>query len=289
MLPSAVLTHLKAGVSTALRPEPVRIGWWLQAGRGDAAEARQTIADDGASGIQAAPGEGLDLAAPEAAHPAQLEARRPAVGGGLDGGDDRRLAGRAASPLATRALPAEIGVVHLDAADQALLGIAPHHDLLELVLDRPCRRLGDAEAAAELQAGDALLALGQVIESTKPGAQRELGRREDGPGGQRRLPPAGGALIERAGLDQAVPSAATARADEAVRPPPLGHRRAALLLAAKPTLELGLAQPLLVLNLVPSHRLSPAPASKFSFCTRSGSAEQDASAGKSLMGVSIME
>src|SRR5512133_2071293 len=30
MLPGAVLTHLKAGARTALRPEPVRIGWWVQ-------------------------------------------------------------------------------------------------------------------------------------------------------------------------------------------------------------------------------------------------------------------
>lgn len=193
-------------------------------------------------------------------HPAQLEAHRPAFDGGLDGGDDRRLAGRAASPLATRALPTEIGVVHLDAADQALLGVALHHDLLELVLDRPRRRLGDAEAAAEFQAGDALLALGQVIEGTKPAPQRKLGRGEDRSGGQRRLPPAGGALIERAGLDWTVPSAATVRADEAVRPPPLNHRRVALLLTAVLTIKRRLTEPLLVLNLVPSHRRSPAPA-----------------------------
>jgi hypothetical protein len=153
MLPSAVLTHLKAG-------------------------------------IQAALGEGLDLRAPEAPHPAQLEAHRPAFGGGLDGGDDRRLAARAATPLAAEALAAEIGVVDLEAADQALLGVALHHHLLELVLDRPRRRLGAAKAAAELQAGDALLALGQVIEGTKPAPQRKLGRREDGAGSERRLPPA---------------------------------------------------------------------------------------------------
>src|SRR5512132_2086484 len=30
MLPGAVLTHFKAGARTALRPEPVRIGWWVQ-------------------------------------------------------------------------------------------------------------------------------------------------------------------------------------------------------------------------------------------------------------------
>lgn len=231
------------------------------AGRGDAAEARQSIADDGAGGIQAAPGQGFDLRAPEAPHPAQFEAHRPALGGGLDAGDDRCLAGRAAPPLAAGALAAEIGVIQLDAADEALGGIALHHHLLELVLGRPCRGLGDAEAAAELQAGDALLALGQMIEGAKPAPQRKLGRREDGAGSERRLPPAGGALIKRAGLDQAMASAAAARTDEAVGPPPLGQRRPALLLAALLTVESRLAEPLLGLNLVPSHRLSSGPVS----------------------------
>jgi hypothetical protein len=44
------------------------------AGRGDAAKARQTIANDGAASVQAALGEDLDLGAPEAPPPAQLEA-----------------------------------------------------------------------------------------------------------------------------------------------------------------------------------------------------------------------
>ena len=30
MLPSTVLTHLKAGLRDAVRPEPVTIGWWAQ-------------------------------------------------------------------------------------------------------------------------------------------------------------------------------------------------------------------------------------------------------------------
>src|SRR5512134_3249894 len=178
MLPSAVLTHLKAGARTALRPEPVRIGWWLQ--------------------------------------PAAVTPRK--------------------------------------------------HARPSLTTVQPASRLRLAKASISVRRKP----------RTRRSAQCELGRREDRSGGQRRLPPAGGALIERAGLDQAVPSTAAARADEAVRPPPLGHRRAALLLAAVSTIELGLAQPLLVLNPVPSHRLSPAPASKFSFCTRAGSAEQDA-------------
>src|SRR5512144_2585536 len=109
--------------------------------------------------------------------------------------------------------------------------------------------------------GDALLALGQMIEGAKPAPQRKLGRREDGAGSERRLPPAGGALIKRAGLDQAMASAAAARTDEAVGPPPLGQRRPALLLAAVLTVESRLAGPLLGLNLVPSHRPPPGPVS----------------------------
>src|SRR5512147_234311 len=260
MLPSAVLTHLKAGVSTALRPEPVRIGWCVQ----PAAVTPRKHDRASLTTVQAA--SRLRLAKisisvrrkPRTRRSLRRTGRPSAV---VDGGDDRCLAGRAAPPLAAGALAAEIGVIHLDAADEALGGVALHHHLLELMLGRPCRGLGDAEAPAELQAGDALLALGQMIEGAKPAAQRELGRREDGAGSERRLPPARGALIKRAGLDQAMLSAAAARTDEAVGPPPFGQRRPALLLAAVLTVESRLAEPLLGLNLVPSHRLSPGPVS----------------------------
>src|SRR5512132_1991488 len=245
MLPRAVLTHLKAGARTALRPEPVRIGWWVQ----PAAVTPRKHDRPSLTTVQAT--SRLRLAK------ASISVRRKP----LDGGDDRRLAGRAAPPLAPGALAAEVGVVHFEAADEALLGVALQHHLLEFVLDRPRRALGDAETTAELQAGDALLARGQVIEGAKPAPQRKLGCCEDRAGGQRRLPPARGALIKRAGLDQAMPSAATLRADEAVGPPPLDHRRTALLLAPVSTIELGLAESLLVLNLVPSHRPSPASTS----------------------------
>src|SRR5512144_2566115 len=79
----------------------------------DAAEASEAIADDGAGGIEAAPGQLFDLLAPEAIDPAQLQAYRLAVGRGLHGDNDRRLAGRAAAALATGAFATEIGVIHL--------------------------------------------------------------------------------------------------------------------------------------------------------------------------------
>src|SRR5512144_2963217 len=189
MLPSAVLTHLKAGVSTALRPEPVRIGWWLQ----PAAVTPRKHARPSLTTVEAA--SRLRLARASISVRRKPRTRRSLRRTGRPSAVVSTLAtigvlpAAPAHPLAAGALAAEIGVIHLDAADDALGGIALHHHLLELVLGRPCRGLGDAEAPAELQAGDALLALGQMIEGAKPAAQRELGRREDGAGSERRLPP----------------------------------------------------------------------------------------------------
>jgi hypothetical protein len=66
----------------------------------------------------------------------------------------------------------EIGVVDLDPADHTLAGIALEHDLLQLVLDLPGGGLRHPEATAQLDAGDALLGLGQVIDRTKSQPQR---------------------------------------------------------------------------------------------------------------------
>ena len=57
------------------------------------------VADDGAGRIEAASGQFFDLLAPEAVDPAQLQAHRLSLGRGFDGGDDWRLAGRAAAAL----------------------------------------------------------------------------------------------------------------------------------------------------------------------------------------------
>ena len=89
----------------------------------------EAVADDGAAGIEAAPGQLFHLLAAEALDPAQLQAHRLALGRGLDRGDDRRLAGRTAAALATGAFATEIGVVHLDPAGQAFARIPLHHHL----------------------------------------------------------------------------------------------------------------------------------------------------------------
>jgi hypothetical protein len=73
------------------------------AGRGDRGEAGQSIADHGRARGQRLLGQLPDPGLAEALHAAQLEAHRPVVGGGLDGGDERHLARRPAAALAARA------------------------------------------------------------------------------------------------------------------------------------------------------------------------------------------
>src|SRR5512133_3606688 len=123
----------------------------------DTAEASEAIADDGAGGIEAAPGQLFHLLAPEAVDPAQLQAHRLADGRGLHGDNDRRLAGSAAAALATGAFATEIGVVDLDPTGQAFARIPLHHHLHELVFELPGGVLGHTEAAAEFEAGDPAL------------------------------------------------------------------------------------------------------------------------------------
>src|SRR5512147_1016577 len=223
----------------------------------DAAEATEAIADDGAGGIEAAPGQLFDLLAAEALDPAQLQAHRLALGRSLHGGDDRRLAGRAAAALATGTFATEIGVVHLHPAGQAFARIPLHHHLHQLVLELPGGVLGHTEAAAEFEAGDPALALRQVIHGAEPSAQRHLGRGEDRAGDHRGLVSAGRALVEGTGLDDAVFPPAAAGADKAVRPAPAEHRLPAPILAPVKLIEARFAEPFLKLNPIARHASTP--------------------------------
>src|SRR3954454_4684688 len=213
-------------------------------GLGDGSEATETVADHLAGEIQAALGKALDSAAAEAADPAQLQPHRLALRRGLDRRQKGRLAGRAAATLAARALAAEIGIVELNAAREQRLGVALQHHLPELVFDGPGGALGHAEAAAQLDAGDALLRLGHVVEGAEPGPQRHLGGGEDGAGGQRGLASAGPALEQLARPDRAMPPLAADRALEALGPAPAKERLTAGRFSAVLLLELGFAEPL---------------------------------------------
>ena len=64
--------------------------------------------------------------------------------------------------------PADIGVVHLHESLQTLARVAFQHDLPEFMLHHPGGRLGDAELAAEFDAGNAFLRLHDVIDRLEP-------------------------------------------------------------------------------------------------------------------------
>jgi hypothetical protein len=144
------------------------------------------------------------------------------------------------------------------------VGITLHRHLYQLVLDGPGGALGDAKAAAKFDAGDAQLALGQVLQGAKPDPQFHLGRHEDGAGDQRHLPPTDAALEQAAGLDLAVRRAAADRAFEALGPT-LGERHfPALRFGAVEFVGRRLAEALLTPYRIPSRRLVP-PAGNIRF------------------------
>jgi hypothetical protein len=80
----------------------------------------------------------------EAGDPAQFQLRRLAVRRGLDGGDKRRLAGRATAALAARALTAEVGVVQFNPPAELVRFVGGQIRRLTFRCgERPRRRGGD--------------------------------------------------------------------------------------------------------------------------------------------------
>src|ERR1700680_423531 len=152
----------------------------LTSGVGHGAETGQTVADHLAGRIKAALGEIRNRVVAETDDPAQLQADRLALWCGCDAGDERLLPRRSATSLAAGALATDVGVIKLHASDQVLGGVTLHHDLGQLVLELPGRALPHAEAATQLDAGDALLALRQVVHRAEPEMQRQMRRGENG-------------------------------------------------------------------------------------------------------------
>jgi hypothetical protein len=95
------------------------------------------------------------------------------------------------------ALTADIGVVDLDprpGGAKHVTAVAFDHSLHQLVLDPPGGVGRDPEPAAQLDVGQALLALSQQVHGAKPNPHRQLGALQDGAGDQRCLMPTAPAL-----------------------------------------------------------------------------------------------
>src|ERR1700739_54681 len=246
MLPRVVLTHLKAGFRAALRPKPVTIACWTQpALPTPVKQCRPSLTTVLA---------GWKLRCAKVAISARRKpfTQRHFKRIGFPSGVVSH-----AAPLRAVCPPPEIGGGDLDPSRQALCGVPLHHRLHELVLDLPGSGLGDAKSAAQLNAGNAALALSGGVHGAKPSAQRHLGCCENRSGDHRCLPPTGGTLVKRPGLDEAVMLPCANRADKAGWPAPAHHRLPALILCSVKNRKLGLAEPLLKLHLVARHRSNP--------------------------------
>ena len=236
------------------------------AGVRDASEADEPVGHHPRTRRDDALRKALHATALEACDAPQLDPARPAVVGRLDRHDDRLLAWAAATGLSAAALAAEIGVVHLDPPVERRAVVGDAHHLGELGLDLPRRGLRDAEPAAQLDRGDALLGLRDQVHGAEPRREADLRRREDRAGGERGLRAAGIALIERASGQHAVLTVTTRRAHEAVGPAPSCERLAAPRLGPIEDRKTGLRETLLKLDAVAGHahlpdlaRYSPEP------------------------------
>src|SRR5271166_4838267 len=188
-----------------------------------------------------------------------------------DAGGRRGPRSRFRFPLSIQAREAEVGspsksVTAFPSIIAMPLRVTLHHHLRQLVLDLPGRGLRHPEAAAEFDAGDALLALGQVIHGAEPKAQRQVGRGEDRACDRRGLAATGVTLEQPTGLHLAICAAAAGRTFEAIRPSGGDHHRPAFLLGAVDRLEGRLTEALLKLHFVPSH-CRTLPDFMFTLCT----------------------
>src|SRR3954447_2763416 len=112
----------------------------------------------------------------------------------------------------------------------------------ELPLQRPGVGLLDPQPPPELDRGDPFRRRRDQPDRQEPARERQLGAGEDRAGRGRRLVPARGALDLRPGAEPGPLATAADRADEALGPAQLLHRRPAPLLGAVGRPELRLAQ-----------------------------------------------
>lgn len=139
-----------------------------------------------------------------------------------------RLARCTAAALAAASVATEIRVIQLHQARKWLGAVALQHHLHQLVLQAPCRIVGDAQLTMQLHRLNAFLGLGEQVNRLKPHRKRQFGGLEDGASGDRNLTMTSVALSQLSGLQMTAFAMSAIRAFEAVPPTPLVERIKAL-------------------------------------------------------------
>ena len=124
------------------------------------------------------------------------------------------------------------------------------------MLHHPGGRLGDAEPAAEFDAGNAFLGLRDMIDRLEPDAQRQFACGENRSSLDGGLLTAGVALEQPSRLadNDAMIAATTVRTFETARPAPCDQCRMTLLFGSIAFVEIGFAEAFLELDPIARHR-----------------------------------
>jgi hypothetical protein len=180
--------------------------------------------------------------------------------GGLNRDDEGDLVLRATPPLAATSLPAQVGVVDVDAARELAVGPGEMHSLQELVLDEPGGAAVHTELAGQLQTRNIILGLGEQLHRQEPLRQRQLAGLEDRAADDATLMVAVASLPAQRAFAPEVGTRLldTARwADKASGPAGGNNRLLALLLGAVELKDLRHRQTFLELGSVHRHSASP--------------------------------
>lgn len=222
---------------------------------GDCCEAAQAIAGHNGARRQGGLGPLADGLRGEAADQAELEVKRTAFVIERDRGHKRHLVLGSTADLAARPLTAQVGVVKLDCAAQAMAFVLLGHGPVDLVVQQPSRGVAHPDLALECQGRKPGLGLTDEVDRKKPGRQRQLGVLQQTACGQRSLVAACIALekLSCAMSDDAVDRGVASRAPKATRPARLPDSLGALRLRAEDAQELGDRHALLELDLVEVH------------------------------------
>ena len=239
-------------VLTAFGSASRDVGLMNASGSGHSPEGSQSVRDNHRRRGQVLSGPAVDHRFAKPGHTGQPKALGTAVRGTGDGRHERCLSGGAPSPLSAPSLSAPVGVIDLDEAVQRAAVVSLLHHVKNLVLQKPGGVIGHPQLALEFQRRHRVLALGQEVDRQKPSRQRQLGRREDCPAGQRGLMVTGMALIPP-DRQEAEPVVIAGRTAKPLRPPMAKHGLSTLRLGPELFLKVRETQPLLKLHPILGH------------------------------------
>ena len=142
---------------------------------GHCGETPQAVAGHAGTGHQAGLGPFGDGLGHEAADQIELDVQRMAVAVHRDGSHKRHLVLGVSPGLAIRALTAEVSIVQLHGAIQAVGVVLLGHGAVDSLMQQPCRGVADAQLALERQRRQPGLGLADEVDAQEPDRQRQFG------------------------------------------------------------------------------------------------------------------